>query len=72
MKYFKYKFKGIPYVDILEKMILSNKTPWVFLESYLAHPVISNKHLEPWIMETAEIREFWNLQQKQLTPIKSE
>lgn len=46
--------------------------PWVLLKSYLAHPIISNKYLEHWIMETAEIREFWNLKQKQLTPIKSQ
>ena len=51
-------------------MMLSNEMPVVLLESYLAHPVISNKHLQSWITETAEIREFWNLKQKQLTPIK--
>lgn len=46
--------------------------PWILLWSYVAHPAISNKYLERWIIETAEIRDFWNLKQKQLTPIKSQ
>lgn len=70
--YFKFTFKLIPYVDKLQRMILSNKMPWVLVELCLSHYIISKKYLLQGVMEAAEMSKFRNLKQKQLTSIKSQ